>query len=96
MKKYLLFSLLLLKITNCRNLQGKLWIVPRTIIDSVLAYTPEQMEGFENRRGLVLEYRFLFFLLEKSIQNRSKKKRAYLVLSMYALNKIDNIEQFMK
>lgn len=55
MKKYPLFLLLLLILTNCNNPEGRSWIIPLTIDDSILVYTPEQMEGFEKRRAVVLD-----------------------------------------
>lgn len=36
------------------NPESRTWIIPVTIDDSVLIYTPEQMEGFEKRRAEVL------------------------------------------
>ncbi len=66
MKKYLLFLPILSFLTNCINPEGRSWIIPVTIDDTLLAYTPGQMEGFHKRRAAVLDSMEPGFLILKS------------------------------
>ncbi|MCP4313209.1 MAG: M24 family metallopeptidase [Bacteroidetes bacterium] len=66
MKKYLLFLLLLSILSNCMNPESRSWIIPLTIDDSILVYTPKYIEGFEKRRAEVLNSMKPGFLIVKS------------------------------
>lgn len=54
MKKYLSLLLLFTIIPSCTIPDGRSWIIPVTIDQSDLLYTPSQMESFEKRRNQVL------------------------------------------
>ena len=55
MKKYLLFFLMLSILSNCMNPEERPWIIPLTIDDTLLDYTPEHLESFQKRRSALLD-----------------------------------------
>ncbi|MFO7671657.1 MAG: aminopeptidase P family protein [Bacteroidales bacterium] len=77
MKKYLLFLPLLSILTNCINPEGRSWIIPVTIDDSILDYTPGQMEGFGKRRAAVLDSMEPGFLILKSEDQWSSNRHEF-------------------
>ena len=77
MKKYLLFLAMLSILSNCMNPEDRGWIIPVTINDSILLYTPEQMEGFQKRRAAVLEKMEPGFLILKSTDQRSHNRHEF-------------------
>lgn len=77
MKKYLLFLLLFSILTNCSDPGGRSWIIPLSIDDSVLVYTPEQLEGFEKRRAEVLEKMEPGYLILKSADQGSYNRHEF-------------------
>jgi len=77
MKKYLLFLAMLSILSNCMNPEDRGWIIPVTIDDSILHYTPEQMEGFQKRRAAVLEKMEPGYLILKSTDQRSRNRHEF-------------------
>lgn len=82
MKKYLLFPVILLLLsilTNCTNPEGRSWLIPLTIDDSILTYTPEMMESFRIRREKVLDKMEGDYLILKSTDQRSYNRHEFRV-----------------
>jgi Xaa-Pro aminopeptidase len=77
MKKYPLFLLLLLILSNCIHPEGRSWIIPLTIDDAMLVYTPEQIEGFEKRRADVLQEMEPGYMILKSSDQQSYNLHQY-------------------
>lgn len=77
MKKSLLFLTLLSILTNCLNPEGRSWIIPVTIDETLLAYTPGQMEDFDRRRTAVLDSMETGFLILKSEDQWSNNRHEF-------------------
>ena len=77
MKKYLLLFLMLSILTNCMNPEGRSWIIPLTIDDTLLDYTPEQLESFHKRRSALLDKMKPGFLILKSTDQRSRNRHEF-------------------
>ncbi|MDX2430431.1 MAG: aminopeptidase P N-terminal domain-containing protein [Bacteroides sp.] len=77
MKKTLLFLSMLLILTNCINPEDRSWIIPLTIDDSMLAYTPEQKEGFQKRRATTLDSMEHGYLILKSSDQWSQNRHEF-------------------
>lgn len=82
MKKYLLFPLILLTLSllsNCINPEGRSWIIPLTIDDTLLTYTPEMKESFRLRREMVLDKMEGDYLILKSSDQGSYNRHQFRV-----------------
>ena len=77
MKKNLLLFLMLSILTNCMNPEGRSWIIPLIIDDTLLVYTPEQLEGFQKRRSVLLDKMEPGFLILKSTDQRSRNHHEF-------------------
>ncbi len=77
MKKTLLFLSMLSILTNCMNPEDRSWIIPVIIDDSVLAYTPEQKEGFQKRIATVLDSMDQGYLILKSSDQWSQNRHEF-------------------
>ncbi len=77
MKKYLLFFSMLSILSNCINPEQRSWIIPLNIDDSLLTYTPEQIEGFQTRRAAVLDNMENAYLILKSSDQHSHNRHEF-------------------
>ena len=59
------------------NPVGRSWIIPLTIDDTLLDYTPEQLEGFQKRRSALLDKMEPGFLILKSTDQRSRNRHEF-------------------
>ena len=99
MNKYLLFLAMLSILSNCINPEDRGWIIPVTIDDSILLYTPKQMEGFQKRRAAVLEKMEPGNGVRDGHHTGMKVLKEGLAkpgLSRYTPKEVDDIEQLMR
>lgn len=77
MKKNLLLFFMLSILSNCINPEQRSWIIPLTIDDSFLTYTPEQIESFQMRRAVVLNSMESGYLILKSSDQHSHNRHEF-------------------